>query len=165
MIHIVAKVNQAQLYLNEEVLSIDDYSDDSFYVFSIETSRYRIRSKHLVVAMNPNFQSIKPIEVVKTYCYWPYRWWKDSTLFGIDIDLAWTRQNCISFIEIASRRPHEKHQNLTRAVYDDGLCVETWSARIMRSSQAHLIQEILRGLCSIFIDVQMPQPTKMFTQI
>ncbi|CAF4294675.1 unnamed protein product, partial [Rotaria sp. Silwood2] len=183
MMYIATKVNQAQLYLNEEVLSIDDYSNGGSYVFSIETSRYRIRAKQLIAAIDStgwknihgsiahdiksheNFQSIKPIKVVTIHCYWPNRWWEDSTLFGTDIDLAWTRQNCISFIEITSRRPHEKHQNLTRAVYDDGLCVETWSALIARPSQENLIQEILRGLRSIFIDVQIPRPTKVFTQI
>ena len=54
---------------------------------------------------------------------------------------------------------------MTRAVYDDALCTETWSALIERSSSANLIQEVRTGLQSIFTDVEIPLPTKVFTNV
>ena len=184
MMYRATQENEARLYLKEEILRIDDHPNPTNnYIFSIETSHYRVRAKQLVLAMNPSgwkniqgsiaqpikanehFQSIAPVPTVTIQCYWPNRWWEESSLFGGNIDRAWTRQNCISIIEIISQHPYEREQNLTRTVYDDGLCVGTWSALITRLSQADLIQEILRGLQSIFTDVQIPPPTKVFTNV
>ena len=180
MMYIAVQFNHAQLFLNEEVLSINERNTD---IFTIETTRYNISTKQLIAAIDPlgwqnikgsigrdiqsniHFQSILPIKVVTIQCYWPRQWWEESSMFGRNIDRAWTTQNCISYLQIISQRPEQRHQNLTRTVYDDGLCVEMWSSLIARSSQDNLIEEILRGLQSIFIDVQIPRPTKVFTQI
>lgn len=40
-----------------------------------------------------------------------------------------------------------------------------WSILLARSSTADLVDELLRGLRSIFTDVQIPTPTKTFTKI
>ncbi|CAF1288972.1 unnamed protein product [Rotaria sp. Silwood1] len=183
MMHTATKNHRTKLYLNEEVLKIEDNNDNNCYPFSIETPRYRVLAQQLVIAMDPSgwknvigsianeikadkhFQAIKAAKTVVIESYWPRRWWEESFISATTIDRAWTKQNCISFIEITSQQPEEKEQNLTRTVYDDGLCVELWSALIKRSSQNDLIEELLRGLRSIFIDVQIPPPSKTFTHV
>ena len=184
MIYQATVVNNARLYLNETVLQIGDNGNTTeSYIFSVETQRYQIKAKQLIIAIPPsgwaditgtigneikahtNFKSILPIKIITIENYWPRRWWEESSLFGSHVDRAWTRQNCISFIEILSQHPSKREQNLTRTVYDDGLCTGTWSTLIGRSSDADLIQELLRGLRSLFIDVEIPAPTKTFTHI
>lgn len=175
---------KVRLFLKEKVQRIDDNprNNDGF-VFLIETSRYRIRAKQLVGAMDPSgwknvrgsighqikshqyFRAILPVRTVTIQCFWPERWWEKGSLLNTNIDRAWTRQNCISLIEITSRRPEKRALNLTRTVYDDGLCVDTWAALIERSSQADLIEELLRGLQSIFTDVAIPRPTKILAHV
>ena len=184
MIDLATNRDQARLFLNEEVLRIDDRAQGSDgYSFWIETSHYFIRAKRIVAAMDPpgwknirgsvaedikreaNFQAIAPIKTVVIQCSWSHRWWEESTLYGSNIDRAWTRQNCISFIEIISRHPEQRDLNLTRTVYDDGLCVETWSNLIQRDTQIDLINEITRGLQSIFTDVQIDPPINVFAKV
>ncbi|CAF1065631.1 unnamed protein product [Adineta steineri] len=173
----------ARLYLNEEILSIDDIPNQNCYPFAIETTRYSIRAQQIIAAIDPlgwqsitgsiandiksneHFQSILPIKTVTIQCYWPHRWWEESKIYGSDVDRIWTRQNCITIAEIFSQRPEQRFQNAIRIVYDDGQCVEMWSALIARSSQEDLINEILRGLQSIFTDVSIQRPTKIFTKI
>lgn len=182
MIQTAVTSYQTNLYLNEEVLKIDENNGDSCYSFSIETSNYKIRAQQLIIAMNPSgwenvtgtvateikadkhFQAIEPVQVAVIESYWPRRWWEETSLSTTNIDRVWTKQNCISFMEISSQHPDRKEQNLTRTVYDDGLCVGLWSALIARSSQDDLKEEILRGLKSLFTDVQIPYPTKIFTK-
>ncbi|CAF2611691.1 unnamed protein product [Rotaria sp. Silwood2] len=59
------KLNNSQLYLNEDVLKIDDddyYYDErtSYYQFLIKTSGYQIRAKRLIVTIDPlSWQNIK----------------------------------------------------------------------------------------------------------
>jgi hypothetical protein len=184
MIYNATIFNNARLYLNEEVIKINDnVNTNNNYIFSIETSSYEIFTNQLILAMPPSgwtniqgtigneiksnkhFQVILPIKTIIIENYWPQRWWEQSILFGPNVDRVWTRQNCISFMEIFSQHPPKREQNLTKTVYDDGQCVETWSILIQRSSQTDLIEELLRGLRSIFIDVQIPLPTKTFTKI
>lgn len=184
MIYQATKKNNARIYLNEEVIRIDDNKNkNSDYIFSIETSNYIINGKQIIAAMNPSgwaniqgsignelksnehFQAVFPIKTVTVMNYWPQRWWEQSSLFGPNIDRAWTRQNCISFIEILSQHPAKKDQNVTRTVYDDGQCVQVWSTLIERSSDTDLVEELLRGLRSIFTDVQIPSPTKTYTKV
>lgn len=182
MIYQAINAHNIQSYLNEEVLRIDD-SANSAYTFSIETTNYQVYSNQIVAAIPPvgwvniqgtianeiksnkHFQSILPIKVMIIEHYWSRRWWEESSLFGSNVDRAWTQQNCISFIEIFSQQPEKREQNLTKTVYDDGLCVDMWSVLLERPSLNDLNDEILRGLRSIFIDVQIPAPTKTFTQI
>ena len=184
MVYQATVTNNARLYLNESILRIDDNSNTTGgYLFSVESSSYTVKAKRLVIAippsgwtniggsigneikMHPNFQSILPIKVITIENYWPRRWWEESSMFNVTIDRVWTRQNCISFVEIISRHPPKKELNLTRTVYDDGLCTETWSALTERSSTADLTQELLRGLRSLFPDVDVPSPTKTATQL
>ena len=73
------------------------------------------------IKFNKHFRSILPVKVVVITNYWSRRWWEESSLFGANIDRAWTRQNCISFIEILSQQPTKRERNATRTVYDDGL--------------------------------------------
>ena len=184
MIYQATTMNNARLYLNESILRIDDNSNTtSDYLFSVESSSYTIKAKRLVIAIPPagwaniegsigneirahrNFQSILPIKVIIIESYWPRRWWEEPSMFAADIDRAWTRQNCISFIEILSRHPAKKELNLTKTVYDDGLCTDTWSTLMERSSDADLIEEVLRGLRSLFPNVDIPAPTKTVTHL
>ena len=182
MIYQAINTHNSRSYLNEEVIRIDENANNA-YTFSIETTKYQVYSNQIVGAIPPtgwaniqgsvaneiksnkHFQSILPIKVIIIEHYWPRRWWEESSLFGSKVDRAWTRQNCISFIEIFSQQPAKKEQNLTKTVYDDGLCVDMWSVLLERSSQNDLTDEILRGLKSIFIDIQIPAPTKTFTKI
>lgn len=184
MISIATEKNRARLYLHQNVEQITEHDrPKNDYIFKIETTDYTIRAKQIVAAMDPpgwsnirgtladaikkapEFQAIQSIPVVSIQCFWPRRWWEESSKFASNIDRAWTRQNCISFIEINSRHPELEDLNLTRAVYDDGTCVSTWTNLIERNSNEDLIAEIVRGLGSIFTDVTIPQPTKIFTHI
>ena len=82
------------------------------------------------------------------------------------LDRAWTRQNCINFIEVLSvQRPGDRDQNLTRSVYDDSACVSVWEEYIRRSSSDDLIDEIMRSLQSLFPDVNIPRPTQTFSKV
>lgn len=182
MISKATSSNHARLYLNEEVLQINENTNTD-YTFSIETSNYQVYGQQLVAGIDPaswpsiqgtianeiksneHFQSILPIKTIVINNYWPERWWEQNSSLGLNIDRAWTRQNCISFIEILSQQPEKREQNLTRTVYDDGACIDTWSTLIQRSSQEDLIEELLRGLRTIFIDMQIPRPTKTFSYI
>ncbi|CAF4018018.1 unnamed protein product [Rotaria sp. Silwood2] len=52
------KLNNSQLYLNEDVLKIDDddyyyYEKTSYYQFLIKTSGYQIRAKRLILTIDP----------------------------------------------------------------------------------------------------------------
>ena len=92
--------HRARLYLKEKVFRIDDArASASDYAFLIETSRYRIHAKQVVAAMDPSgwknihgsiahdikfnrhFQAILPVKTVTIQCYWPRRWWEDSSSF------------------------------------------------------------------------------------
>jgi len=179
MIYQATNINNARVYLNEQVMEINENQSK----FSIETTNYQINSKQVVIAIPPaefaniqgsianqiqsdqHFQSILPVRTVIIGNSWPRRWWTETTRFDSNIYRAWTRQNCISFIEILSQQPEKEHLNITRTVYDDGLCVDTWDSLIQRSSQTDLIDELLRGLKGIFTDVDIPRPTKTFTKI
>ncbi|CAF3909361.1 unnamed protein product [Rotaria sp. Silwood1] len=178
----------ARLYLTEEVISIGDYvvNDNQGFLFSVRTTRYEIRAKQIVCAIDPSgwkniigsvaqeiksaphFQAILPVKMVTIQNYWPRRWWEETQLvlpLG-SIDRAWTSQNCITFIEVLSvQRPEDRDQNLTRSVYDDSSCVSTWEEYMHRPSSDDLIEEVRRGLQSIFPDVNIPTPTKTFYKI
>ncbi|CAF1215752.1 unnamed protein product [Adineta steineri] len=184
MIYKATTINNVRLFLNEKVIRIQETSDTkNDYIFSIETSNYKVFSKQLIAAIPPTgwidiegsianeiksnkyFQSILPIRTVIIDNHWPQRWWEQASMIKSNIDRASTRQNCISSIEILSQHPQKKEQNLTRTVYDDGLCIDTWLTLINRSSNTDLIQESLRGLRELFPNVEIPSPTKTFTKV
>ncbi|UJR17156.1 hypothetical protein I4U23_004052 [Adineta vaga] len=180
MISNATNLNNAQLYLNEPVIEINENIDQSF---TIKTTNYQIISQQLIIAIPPigwkdiqgsianeiksskYFQSILPIRTIIIVNFWPNRWWENSLVFGKAVDRAWTRQNCISFIEIISQHPAKKELNATKTVYDDGLCVDMWLTLIARSSQDDLVEELLRGLRGLFIDVEIPRPLKTLTKL
>ncbi|UJR18114.1 hypothetical protein I4U23_005014 [Adineta vaga] len=179
MIYKSTKINKARLYLNEEVLRIDEVSNS----FLIETTNYKVYCKQLIITIPPahwtnihgtianeiksskQFQAILPVTTVVINNYWSERWWEKTSLTEKIVDRAWTSQNCINFIEILSRHPEKMNQNVTRSVYDDGLCTDVWSALVNRSSNRDLIDELLRGLRSIYTDVTIPSPKKTQVQI
>ncbi|CAF4109783.1 unnamed protein product [Adineta steineri] len=184
MIYKATTINNVRLFLNEKVIQIEETLNTmNDYIFSIETSNYKVFSKQLIAAMPPTgwidiegsvaneiksnkyFQSILPIRTIVIGNYWPQRWWEQASMLKSNIDRAWTRQNCISRMEILSQHPQKKEQNLTRTVYDDGLCIDTWLTLINRSTNTDLIQELLRGLRELFPNVKIPSPTKTFTKV
>ena len=182
MIYQATLDNRSQLFLNEKVLSIDDHRDDNCYTFSIETTRYHIRTNQLIAAMDTSgwenitgsvardikadahFQMIYPVRIVTVQAYWSHRWWEKTQIYPTDIYRFVSRQNCLSSPEIFSLRPEQREQNLTRIVYDDGLCVDLWADLIARSSEEDLIDEIMRGLQSTYTDVTIQRPRKIFAQ-
>ncbi|CAF2651202.1 unnamed protein product [Rotaria sp. Silwood2] len=176
-----------RLYPNEEVSSIGDYivNDNHGFLFSVETTRYKIRAKQIVCAIDPvnlknirgsvaqaikatlHFQAILPVKIVTIQNYWPSRWWEVTKLvlpLG-SVDRAWTRQNCINSVVLSVQRPADRDRNLTRSVLADGSCVSVWEEYIRRTSCDDLIEEIRRGLQAIFLDVNIPRPTKTFYKV
>ncbi|CAF4324564.1 unnamed protein product, partial [Rotaria sordida] len=98
----------------------------------------------------------------------PRRWWEETQLVSPlgSIDRAWTRQNCINLLEVLSvQHPEDRDQNLTRSVYDDSSCVSAWEEYMRRPLPDDLIEEVRRGLQSIFPDVNIPIPRKTFYKI
>ncbi|CAF1612455.1 unnamed protein product, partial [Adineta ricciae] len=180
MLYNAINFNQVRLYVNEPVVEINENIDKSY---SVETMNYKITCKQLILAIPPlgwsnvqgtvaneikstkYFQSILPVRTIIIVNYWSNRWWENSILFGKYIDRAWTRQNCISFIEILSQHPAKRDMNVTKTVYDDGLCVGMWSDLIARNSQDDMVEELLRGLKGLFTDVEISRPIKTLTKI
>lgn len=80
-----------------------------------------------------------------------------------------THQHCFNIMEIPTF-PYAQNQNATRAVYDDGVCVDMWRQLTANVSYENLLAyksnelemltvEVVNSLRAVFTDVEVPKPT------
>ncbi|UJR18944.1 hypothetical protein I4U23_022074 [Adineta vaga] len=54
--------------------------------------------------------------------------------------------------------PYGRDQNVTRAVYDDGACVDTWRTLVASGDKNLLAKTVINSLSNVFTDVHIPMP-------
>ena len=107
------------------------------------------------------FQMTKPVEVATMSAWWDERWWESSAHSGkYKLTRAVSHKNCFNPMEIPTF-PYAMDQNVTRVVYDDGVCVDTWRALIGDESEGALermTDAVVSELQRFFDDVIVLRP-------
>jgi hypothetical protein len=163
--------------VNETVVAID-YSDAE-YEFVISTNNHRIIADRVLCAIDPyNFRALKgnvartiqsakefkmilPKQLAIVTAWWRERWWERSNLSrNSSLSRVVSHENCFNTMDIPTF-PYGRNQNVTRAVYDDGACVETWSMLANPAKKQLLNKTVVSSLQKVFTDIVVPYPYEL----
>ena len=172
-----AKASGVRIFQAQPVTSLNQTRSG----YEALTTDYRVAAHNVVIAVDaaalpqiggnvvhtivtsPQYQQLIGVKVVTITQWWRNAWWR-HTYPSKDIRRIWTRDYCISFMEIPVDR-YATDQNVTRTVYaDDMSCVALWE-QLYRTSRHAVESEINRELHSIFPHAQIPKPRKTYVQI
>lgn len=170
-----ANQNGVRIFRNETVLQIQS-DNKKFY---IKTPNYLFQAGRVLSSIDPlsfkdvtgniaetiksapEFQVINPKSLAIVTAWWPYRWWEESEWNkNATLSRVVSHENCFNTMDIPTF-PYGRDQNVTRAVYDDGACVNTWKTLTSSSSSNDddmLANEVVSSLQNVFTDVKVPQP-------
>ncbi|OQV25469.1 hypothetical protein BV898_00410 [Hypsibius exemplaris] len=166
-----------RLFRSEPAVSIESRADGTFVV---ETTTLSITADRVLCAVDPlgfagisgnvaervkaspEFQAILPKTSITVAAWWDARWWEQSVLHrNRNLTRITSHGNCFNGMEVAVF-PYGRDQNVTRVVYDDGACLDTWRLLINAgASSEKLTNEVLRSLQQVFHDVKVPRPRSL----
>lgn len=172
-----AKRHNVKFHLNHTVHSID-YSD-SDYRFIISTDKHKILAGRVLCAIDPyhfrmlkgnvalkiqaaeEFNMIVPKQLAIVTAWWRERWWERSKFYR-NLSRVVSHENCFNTMDIPTF-PYGRDQNVTRAVYDDGACVELWKmfAQTFPEKKDLLKKTVVSSLQLLFTDIVVPEPWEL----
>lgn len=169
-----ANQSNVQIYSSEPVLTINFDSSVKNDGFLITTPNYVFRAESVLCAIDPinlrtvrgdvvdsltaapEFNVILPKTLVIVTAWWPERWWEYSRLYR-NLSRVVSHQNCFNTMDIPTF-PYGRDQNVTRAVYDDGACLDIWRTLINGGNEDMLKKTVVSSLGEVFTDVEIPLP-------
>ncbi|OQV16299.1 hypothetical protein BV898_09607 [Hypsibius exemplaris] len=145
--------------------------------FRVETRSFDIQTDKVLCSIDPsNFhgvagnvaESVKSAEefgwivpkvAATVSAWWDERWWESSRHHGTyNLTRAVSHENCFNMMDIPTF-PYAMDENVTRAVYDDGSCVDTWRLLINDETRLEeLTDTVVKSLQHFFDDVVVPRP-------
>lgn len=168
-----AAKNGAKLHFNNPVISVESVEHSGIFKFKITSKSEEFFSRKLILALPPDqiaeingpiieaiknhseFKSILPVKVASIQTWWRTRWWEEVKNFR-NLSRVVSHDNCFLVFEIPTN-PYAAAQNVTRAVFDDGICLETWES-LLKGPKRLLEDEIVRGLQNVFKGIKVPRP-------
>ncbi|OWA50772.1 hypothetical protein BV898_15278 [Hypsibius exemplaris] len=179
----VAVRSGLRIHRGEPVERVATNRDGSFQV---DTKRYSIRAEKVLCSIDPlgftnvqgdvadrikssqQFRFIAPKTLAIVTAWWNERWWETSELHLArgEVSRLVSHANCFNTMDIPTF-PYGRDQNATRAVYDDGACVNTWRTLIgegqdCEASTSKLADEVVNSLQHFYgPSVVVPRPRKL----
>ncbi|OWA50753.1 hypothetical protein BV898_15259 [Hypsibius exemplaris] len=162
-----------QIYRGEPVQRIEHQAANE--VFIVRTPAFTITPQRVLCSIDPigfadvtgnvaeqikgslEFQGIVPQTVVTVTAWWHDRWWEESVYGGKNLSKAAHYRSCFNNMLVPTF-PYGRDQNVTRAVYDDGTCVEKWETI---DTTERLQREVVKELQAFFKDVTVPRPRSL----
>lgn len=168
-----------RIYRSEPVVSMSSSSStNTSGAFLVETAHFSIHASRVLCSIDPipfakvrgplaeriksapQFAAILPKPSVVVTAWWRDRWWETTRLLEAGrrrLSRAMSHENCFNLMEVPTF-PYGRDQNVTRVVYDDGSCVDTWRVLLERGNEERLTAQVVQTLQLFFRDVQVPQP-------
>jgi hypothetical protein len=171
-----AEAAGARLFMHEPVLSIDSEIQNGKEIFIVGTNKRVFKAPNVINAIDPmpfrhmsgsiaetiqsasEFNTLKPMKLAIVTMWWNERWWETSKYYGTrKLSRVVSHENCFSVMDIPTF-PYGRDQNVTRAVYDDGACVEMWDMLVNDPDKTKLPRVVIESLQNVFKDVKIPKP-------
>ena len=169
-----ANRSNVRIFSSQPVHEIYTQSSDGDTLFHIKTKNHLFKATSVLCAIDPihlrdvrgniadsitempHFKMILPRSAAIVTVWWPERWWETSPLYQ-NLSRVVSHENCFSSMDIPTF-PYGRDQNVTRAVYDDGVCLEMWQGLIESGDKHALSKVVVTSLSNVFTDVKIPEP-------
>lgn len=166
--------SKVKIFSGEPVVTIDFEQTVDSGTFLIGTPEKKFRAKSVLCAIDPlNLRTVKgniadilnsapelkvilPKKLAIVTAWWNERWWEKSLMYR-NLSRIVSHENCFNTMDIPAF-PYGRDQNVTRAVYDDGACLDLWDMLINGGNKSLLAKTVTSSLRNVLSDVEIPEP-------